>query len=243
MAGKTGLVAATFAGALLLNASAHAQQPAKPAAKAAPAKTAQGGNAEGTSWVKLCYPDKTVDEKKQVKQVNVCVTHFERFHPDTGQPLISVGIREIEGQKKPMMVFMVPLNRLLGPGLIMQVDKNEPRKIGYSHCTPLGCIAQAPLDDEVLTLFKKGNSIAVKTIDVAYRKVGFEVSLLGFSEVLKAPPIDPKVYAQHRKALFEQIRKRQIELVKRAQAAKEKKAEQGTQQKAPAQPAKPKKLQ
>ena len=103
--GKTGFVVATFAGALLLNTSVHAQQPAKPAPAAPAANAGQAQGKQEGSWVKLCQAQKAKDEKTY----NVCLTHHERFHPTTGQPLVSAAIRQIEGQKEPIMMFMVPL--------------------------------------------------------------------------------------------------------------------------------------
>ncbi|MDA7946731.1 MAG: invasion associated locus B family protein [Hyphomicrobiaceae bacterium] len=232
-AGKAGLLTATFAGALFLSAAANAQQQPQPAAKTPPAATAQAGGAQQGSWVKLCQAQKTKDSK----QVNVCLTHHERFHPTTGQPLVSAAIRQIEGQKEPIMMFMVPLGRLLAPGLIMQVDEKEPLKLGYTYCTALGCVAQAPVSDEIISSFKKGGTLTIKTIDVGQKKVGFQVPLSGFTRALDGPPIDRKVYAQARKEMFDLIRARQKELAKKQQTQQN----NPQPQQAPAQA--PKKLQ
>ena len=240
VAGKAGLLSVTFASALFVNATADAQQqPAQPTAKTPPAGAAPGGGAQEGSWVKLCQEQKAKDKK-----VNVCLTHHERFHPTTGQPLVSAAVRQIDGQKEPIMMFMVPLGRLLGPGLIMQIDEKEPLKIGYSYCTALGCVAQAPASNEIIEAFKKGGKLTIRTIDVGQKKVGFQVPLAGFTRALDGPPIDRQVYAQARKEMFELIRARQIELQKKAkEAAKNKAGQQGgqPQQQAPAQA--PKKVQ
>ena len=241
MAGKAGLLTATFAGALLITGSVNAQQPAQTPPKAPAAGAAQGGGGQEGSWVKLCQEQKAKDKK-----VNVCLTHHERFHPTTGQPLVSAAIRQIDGQKEPIMMFMVPLGRLLGPGLIMQVDEKEPLKIGYNYCTALGCVAQAPVTQDIIDSFKKGGKLTIKTIDVGQKKVGFQVPLAGFTRALEGPPIDRQVYAQARKEMFELIRARQIELQKKRQAeqaAKNKAGQQGGQQPQAPAPAAPRKLQ
>ncbi len=238
VAGKAGFVSLAFAGALFVNTPGHAQQPAQQAPAAPPAAAAQGGGAQESSWVKLCQQQKAKD-----KQVNVCLTHHERLHPNTGLPLISAAIREIEGEPQKIMMFMVPLGRLLAPGLIMQVDDKEPLKIGYNYCTSIGCVAQAPVSAEIIDSFKKGGTLTIRTIDVGQKKVGFQVSLAGFTRALDGPSIDPKAYAQARKEMFEMIRARQVELAKKAaEAAKSKGAPQGgaqqggqPQQQAPAQ--------
>ncbi len=242
-AGKTGLLVVTVAGALSLGMTANAQQPAQQKPKTPPAAAGKAGDSQQGSWVKLCQEQKAKDDKK----LNVCLTHHERFHPTTGQPLISAAIRQVDGQKQTIMMFMVPLGRLLGPGLIMQVDEKEPLKIGYSYCTSLGCVAQAPVTDEMIGTFKKGGQLTIKTIDVNQKRVGFQVPLTGFTRALDGPPIDRKVYAQARKEMFELIRARQVELAKKAaDAAKNKQSGQQAPAQTPAQKAPaqaPKKLQ
>jgi invasion protein IalB len=222
MAASRSLVMAVAAGALFLAAPASAQQPAKPAPAPAPAKKA--GDATKTTnsaWVKLC------EKQKGEKKGNVCLTHHERFHPTTGQPLISAAIRKIDGQKQEVLMVMVPLGRLLPPGLILKVDEDKPVKLNYSFCTTVGCVAEIPATAEILAKFKKGKQLTIGTIDINQKRIGFRVSLTGFSNAYDGPPIDRKVYAKARKEMFQMIRARQIELVKRAKAAAEKKKAAG----------------
>ncbi len=222
MAASRSLVMAVAAGALFLAAPASAQQPAKPAPAPAPAKKA--GDATKTTnsaWVKLC------EKQKGEKKDNVCLTHHERFHPTTGQPLISAAIRKIDGQKQEVLMVMVPLGRLLPPGLILKVDEDKPVKLNYSFCTTVGCVAEIPATAEILAKFKKGKQLTIGTIDINQKRIGFRVSLTGFSNAYDGPPIDRKVYAKARKEMFQMIRARQIELLKRAKAAAEKKKAAG----------------
>jgi len=224
MAASRSLIMTVAAGALFLAAPASAQQPVKPAPAPAPTPAKKTGDASKTTnsaWVKLC--DKHQDEKKG----NVCLTHHERFHPTTGQPLISVAIRKIDGQKQEVVMVMVPLGRLLAPGLILKVDEDKPVKLNYSFCTTVGCVAEIPASAEIIAKFKKGKQLSIGTIDINQKRIGFRVSLTGFSNAYDGPPIDRKVYAKARKEMFQMIRARQIELVKRAKAAAEKKKAAG----------------
>lgn len=222
-------VAAGFAASLAAGFAvpASAQQPA-PAAKTE--KKADEKKDEGSSWVKLCEEQKMKEsaESKETINVNVCLTHHERFHPNTGQPLISAAIRVLDKPKKQeSLMIMVPLGRLLQQGLAMKVDDNPPMKMQYDYCTALGCVAEMIASPELLESMKKGSNIVIGTVDVARKRVAFKVPLNGFTRALDGPPIDRKVYAQARKEMFQQIRARQQELAKRAKEAAEKKAAGG----------------
>ncbi len=237
-----GVCTALALGAIVFAAPATAQQPApaqpqktaqatpaKKPAQAAPAKKpAQAAPAKkpgeeniNSAWVKLC------DDIKGVKG-DVCLTHHERFNPNTGRPLISAAIRKIKGQEKEMLLVMVPLGRLLKPGLLFKVDDEEPIKLEYSFCTSVGCVAETQATPEVIAKLKKGTRLDIGTMSLNQKRIGFRVPLAGFSRAYDGPPIDRKVYAQARKEMFQVIRKRQILLAKKAaEAAKKMKDAKG----------------
>ena len=222
-----GVCTALALGAIVFTAPATAQQPAKPA-PAQPQKPAQAAPAKkpdeekiNSAWVKLC------DDIKGVKG-DVCLTHHERFNPNTGRPLISAAIRKIKGQEKEMLLVMVPLGRLLKPGLLFKVDDEEPIKLDYSFCTSVGCVAETQATPEVIAKLKKGKRLDIGTMSLNQKRIGFRVPLTGFSRAYDGPPIDRKVYAQARKEMFQVIRKRQILLAKKAaEAAKKMKDAKG----------------
>ena len=115
----TGLFMTLAACALVLTAPAQAQQqPAKKAPAASAKKTTS------SAWVKLC------EEEKGEKKRTICLTHHERFHPTTGQPLISAAIRKFSGQGQESLMIMVPLGRMLKPGMFLRVDKEKPHSLG-----------------------------------------------------------------------------------------------------------------
>ena len=222
MAVSRGLIMAVAAGALFMAGPAIAQQPAKPAPAAPPAAKAKDSKKTTSSaWVKLC--EKQKDEKKG----NICLTHHERFHPTTGQPLVSAAIRTVEGQKQEMVMIMVPLGRLLPSGVVLKVDKEKPVLMNYGFCTSVGCVAETPATPEILAKLKKGGELTIGTIDINRKPIGFRVSLAGFTTAYDGPPIDREIYTKARKQMFQQIRARQIELLKRAKAAAEKKKAAG----------------
>ena len=219
-----GVCAALALGAFIFAAPATAQQtaPAQPKkpAQAAPAKK-PAKEEVNSAWVKLC------DDIKGVKG-DVCLTHHERFNPNTGQPLISAAIRKIKGQEKEMLMVMVPLGRLLKPGLLFKVDDEKPIKLDYSFCTAVGCVAETQATPEVIAKLMKGKNLDIGTMSLNQKRIGFRVPLTGFTRAYEGPPIDREVYAKARKEMFMVIRKRQIMLAKKAaEAAKKKKEAQG----------------
>lgn len=218
---SAGFVALLAAGAACLAIPAYAQQPAPGAAGAK--KPADKSADQGSAWVKLCE-EQTLKkgDSKEEKKVNVCLTHHERFHPNTGRPLISAAVRQIDNPKLETVMIMVPLGRLLQQGLIMKVDEKEPIKLAYNYCTALGCVAEIPATAEIITSFKNGGDLVIGTVDVTRKRIAFKIPLSGFTRALDGPPIDRTVYAQARKQMFDQIRARQAELIKRAKEESEK---------------------
>lgn len=84
-------------------------------------------------------------------------------------------------------VIAVPLETLLEPGLILQIDDNEPRGYPFSFCNSYGCIARPGFTEEELALMKAGNQ-AVLTIVPAMApdtKVALTLSLKGFTAMLE----------------------------------------------------------
>jgi len=218
-----GVCTALALGAFIFTAPAMAQQKA-PVQPQQPAQAKQPANAKeeiNSAWVKLC------DDIKGVTG-DVCLIHHERFNPDTGQPLISAAIRKIKGKDKETLMVMVPLGRLLRPGLLFKVDEEKPINLGYSFCTAVGCVAEMAASKELVNKLKKGKKLEIGTISLNQKRIGFRVPLTGFTLAYDGPPIDRRVYAKARKEMFMVIRKRQIALAKKAaETAKQKKAGKG----------------
>jgi invasion protein IalB len=198
-----GVCMALALGAFIFTAPAMAQQkaPAQPQQPAQPAKAKEEIN---SAWVKLC------DDIK-IKGA-----------------LISAAIRKIKGKDKEMLMVMVPLGRLLQPGLLFRVDDEKALRLGYSFCTAVGCVAEMVATPELVTKLKKGKQLEIGTISLNKKRIGFRVPLTGFTMAYDGPPIDRKIYAKARKEMFMVIRNRQIALAKKAaELAKQKKAGKG----------------
>lgn len=187
-----------------------------------------------SSWVKIC-DEHTVKASKEKKQI--CLVHHERRDGYTGALLVSAAVRRIEGQDKEHLLIMVPLGRFLPAGLRVQIDKDKPLDLKYTICLPNGCYAEMVATKELVTKFKKGNDMAVLTINAGGKAIGFPVPLNGFTKAYEGDPIDRKKYEEAQRRLLSFIRKRQAELRKKAaEKAQEEKGAASKKEEAPKKP-------
>lgn len=205
-------------------APALAQAPAKPAAPAAkPAAGAPAAEAEKDRnyWVKLCDVAHTAADPKKdgaadaKKDIKVCVTHHEQIHTQTGMVLVSVAIRQIEGQKDVVMI-MVPLGMQLRPGVLMKFDEGEPVTLPYTFCAALGCYAEIDTTPEIITKMKTAKQITVGFMSPDGKLVPMPVPLNGFEKTFTGEPADSKQYMEERKRMMLAIREKQMEAFKKA---------------------------
>lgn len=184
--------------------AAPAAAPAAPAGAAAP----QAAGATGDPWIKLCV------KNEQTQNKNVCLIRHEGLEPNTGMALVSVMVRQTEGEEKQqLMIMMHTFEGLVIPaGLQMKVDENEPVKLPFVVCFPSGCQVQTELTKEMLETMRKGQKMAVLGVNVQQKATGFPIPLKGFSKAYDGPPMDPKKYEESRRRMMEVFRKRQAEL-------------------------------
>ncbi len=97
---------------------------------------------------------------------------------------IAVGYRVDDQQA--MALLTAPLGTYLPPGVTLQVDEGEPFRVYFEHCNPDGCHASLPLDAKQVDAWKRGLNIGVAIHDAAGRRVGFPVSLKGFTRGYEA---------------------------------------------------------
>jgi invasion protein IalB len=85
-------------------------------------------------------------------------------------------------------LFFVPLGIRLPPGLMLQIDKNEPQRLPLEQCTSKGCQAQIVLAEPLLSILKAGNGGEVTFEDATGRQVAVPFSLHGFTAALEKLP-------------------------------------------------------
>ena len=97
---------------------------------------------------------------------------------------IAVGYRA--GEQQAMALLTAPLGTYLPPGVTLRVDEGEPFRVYFEHCNPDGCHASLSLGAEQVDAWKRGLNIGVAIHDAAGRRVGFPVSLQGFTRGYEA---------------------------------------------------------
>ena len=191
---------------------------------------AQEAKQSDSAWVKLCEKGQLLEKGKDGKPAKVerriCLTTHERLDANTGLALVSVALRQVEGQDKDTLLVMVPLGMRIKAGvraIVLKPDewkrvvkkekidesKLKPLALGFELCHAGGCTAEHPATPELIDSLKKGGGLLIMSVDHLTRRVGFEVSLNGFTKALQGKPVDSKAYAQARGQVMAQIRERQ----------------------------------
>jgi invasion protein IalB len=180
---------------------------------------------EQKAWVKLC-DDVTTDGKDGKTTQNVCLTSHERLDGNTGTVVVSVAIRQVQGQDKQALMVMVPLGVLEQPGLKvdiypqdlwqkMQKAENVDNaklyelRLNFTLCHAAGCTAETDADADTLAWMKRGGGLVVLVTASNGQLIGIPAPLAGFAQAYEGPPVDSKTYAEARQKLLDQIAERQ----------------------------------
>lgn len=120
---------------------------------------------------------------------NVCQI-FQAKGTEEGKPAISMGIGFPAKGDKPIVRFQVfyfdnfVLNLSVGLGL--QIDDLQPMALPYNACSPTGCMATAPVEDDVISAMKEGSKLYVIALTEGGKRIRSELSLRGFTKGLEA---------------------------------------------------------
>lgn len=226
MGARAGFAALVMAiGLSFAAAPAFAQGAAKPAKPAAPAAGGAPAAAAAPAakdekdknfWVKLCEKTPSIADPK--KEMSVCLTHHEQLESTSGMVLVSVAIRQIEGQDKEGLMVMVPLGMQLRPGVLLKIDEDaKPLELPFTLCHPMGCTAEIEATKEIMDKLKKAKMLAVGAINLGGKTIGFRVPMAGFDKTLAGPAADNEKYKEERKRVMMAIRERQQEMMKKQQ--------------------------
>lgn len=218
-------------------APAAAKEAPKAAAPAAAAPAA-GGAAEAKtaenqgSWVKLCDKVASNTKDKDGKDVkvekNVCATFHDTVDSNTGQTVVSTGVREIEGDAKPDFQVSVPLGMVIPAGVRVAVlnkeqfekalknEELDPKTVKsvdlkFTACLPTGCQAEMEAPQDLLDQMKTGGALLVRSVYVTGQPFSVPVPLAGFEKALSGKAIDTAVYKKARNEMMSVINARLAE--------------------------------
>ena len=103
-----------------------------------------------------------------------------------GQRVMQFAIGFVDETPEPIALLSLPLGISLPPGVQMQIDEREARRIAIERCEPNGCRAGMKLNDEILGGLRAGNQISVTFYDAERQPIEVPLSLDGFEEGLAA---------------------------------------------------------
>lgn len=180
-------------------------------------------------WVKVCPKvaavGKNKEGKEEKKEINFCLTQHERIDSNTGMPIITAAVRQVEGEDKQFFAVMVPLGVLLPPGMLSVVytkddweklQKNEkideakvkPVRLAYGFCHSAGCEADVEMTPDFLAQLKAGAALEIRAM-TPNGPVGFAIPLQGFDTTYAGQPVDMQKFQDARRDLMQQIAQRQ----------------------------------
>lgn len=131
-------------------------------------------------WHKVC-----------TKQQDVDICNVQNVLVDeTGQIFASVNFLEVSGKvNQKVLQIALPTYRRIEPGVQLQIDQGQPRKIDFSMCMPERCIAEVPLSDEIVNSFKRGQQILMTSVNINNQPNPIPMELAGFTAAFDGDPL------------------------------------------------------
>ena len=168
-------------------------------------------------WFKLCQKQNETD---------LCNVQNFKTSNESGQLLVAVSLIELKGKvNRRIMQVTVPAMRMLQAGVGMQIDGGKVQKLNYVIC-PLQpsptCIAEAPLNDELVNSMKRGGELTVTAINFQNQPTPVKVSLTGFTQAFDGEPMQQSDLQERQKELQAEIEKRKEEFEKKLKAEQDK---------------------
>jgi invasion protein IalB len=183
------------------------------AAAAMPASAQQAAQQPPQGWFKACSKQQDVDI---CNVQNIMVS-------DNGQLLTGVSLIEIKGKvNRRAFQISVPTGRLMPPGIGMQIDGGQATKIEYMLCLPDRCIAEAPLNDDMIAKFKKGSQLTLTSVNFQNQPSPIQLTLQGFTGAYDGPPLNQADVEQRQKQLDDFVSRNNEEFAKKLKEEQEK---------------------
>jgi hypothetical protein len=97
---------------------------------------------------------------------------------------------EVKGKvNRQMFQVTVPSGRMVPPGIGMQIDGGQTQKIDYMLCLPDRCIAEAPLNEQMVNAFKRGSNVTFTSVNFQNQPNPIRVTLQGFTSAFDGEPL------------------------------------------------------
>jgi invasion protein IalB len=87
--------------------------------------------------------------------------------------------REVKGG---VLRIIAPMNVFLPNGAGLKIDQTDIGRVGFVRCAPSGCIADAPIEDQLLAQLDAGKIATFVVYMTPYEGVRSLISLEGFKQ-------------------------------------------------------------
>jgi invasion protein IalB len=140
--------------------------------------------AEGESWKLVCQKE---DDPRSclIEQRLFLNKKIEGEQKQVGRLLNISVFYTGKDERKPFIVFQLPLGVDLQAGMALQIDKSAEMKAPFAKCTNDGCEVRSLMTKDLLAQLKKGT-----TLKVGFRPHGVErtmvvnADLMGFTRAI-----------------------------------------------------------
>lgn len=142
---------------------------------------------------------------------------------ETGQLVVGVSLIDVKGKvNRKIFQISVPSGRLLPPGIGIAIDGGKAQKVDYVICFPDRCVAEAPLNDQMVASFKKGGDVTLTSVNFQNQPNPIKVSLKGFGEAFDGEGLKQSDLEQRQKQLQDEIQKRRADFEKKLKEEQDK---------------------
>lgn len=137
----------------------------------------------GASTLQETYEDWTVS-CQSAKDNTVCAVRQDQSSTQTGQRVLTVELRNMNGGKVEGVILM-PFGLDLAKGSTLKIDEVDGPHLTFSTCLPQGCLAPVSFDAKQVASLKAGTNLNVSATALSpSQAVAFKISLKGYGAAL-----------------------------------------------------------
>jgi invasion protein IalB len=164
-------------------------------------------------WFKACTKQEDVDI---CNVQNIIVA-------ESGQLITGVSLLELKGKvNQRVFQITVPSGRMVQPGIALQVDGGQSRKINYAICLPDRCIGEMPLTDDLVASFKRGQQLTLTSVNFQNQPNPIQLTLGGFTDAFDGPPLKQSDIEDRQRQLEEFVNKNNEDFQRKLREEQEK---------------------
>ncbi len=164
-------------------------------------------------WFKACSKQEAVD---------ICNVQ-NIVMADTGQMITGVSLIELKGKiNRKVFQVSVPSGRLVPPGIGLQIDGSKAQKLDYVICFPDRCVAEVPLNDQLIANLKKGQELTLTSVNFQNQPNPIKVSLKGFTGAFDGEPLQQSDIEDRQKKLQDFVSKNNQDFAKKLKEEQDK---------------------